>query len=230
MKILGLIGGVSWVSAIDYYRYINEGINEELGGLNFSECIMYSVNFAEWQTNISNNNWEANFQLVLKTGTSLKKAGAEGIVLCCNTMHLFADRVEEALQLPLVNIVTATATAIQNNGLNKAGLLGTKFTMEMDFFKKGLVKQNIEWVIPREEAVRNYIQHTLKEELGRGIVREETKQQYLAIINNMIEAGAQCIILGCTELPLIIKPNDVAVPVFDTVKIHARAAVKFSLG
>ncbi|NOT90162.1 aspartate/glutamate racemase family protein [Ferruginibacter sp.] len=225
MKKLGLVGGISWVSTIDYYRYINEGIHEKAGGLNYAECIIYSLNYGD----IHAIGWTNSFDLLLDACKNLQKSGADAIVLCANTAHQFAEELEKKIELPIIHIVSTTAAAVNKQGLKKIGLLGTKFTMEMEFFKTGLKDRGIEAVIPEREEIRNFIQHTLKEELGAGIIKEETKKAYISIINELIAAGAEGIILGCTEIPMIINQQDVSVPVFDTTKIHSQAAVKFAL-
>jgi aspartate racemase len=229
MKKLGLVGGISWVSTIDYYRFINEGINEKLGGLNFAECIIYSLNFNDFQGNNTNNNWDATFELLLNACKSLEKSGAEAIVLCANTAHAVSDKLEKEIQLPIIHVATATANKINEQGLKKVGLLGTKFTMEMDFYFKKLAENNIEAIVPFLQEERDFIQDTLKEELGRGIIKEQTKRAYLSIIEKLIENGAEGIILGCTEIPMLISQEDVSVPVFDTTKIHSEAAVNFAV-
>jgi aspartate racemase len=228
MKVIGLIGGTSWVSTIDYYRLINEGINAKLGDLNAATCIIHSFNFQDIKRNNDNNDWDSTFNMVSKASRHLVNAGAEAIVLCANTMHLLADRVQKTLDVPLIHIATATASEIRKQRLSRVALLGTRFTMERDFFKNKLKDQNIETIIPTEDE-RNFIHYTIFEELGRNIFTSETKKRYLAIINNLIEQGSQGIVLGCTEIPLLIKPEEVSVPVFDTLKIHAKAAVDFSL-
>jgi len=229
MKKLGLVGGISWVSTIDYYRFINEGINEKLGGLNFAECIIYSLNFDDFQRNNTNGDWDASFELLLNACKSLEKSGAEGIVLCANTAHAVSDRLEKEIKLPIIHVATATAKAINKQGLKKVGLLGTKFTMEMDFYLNKLSENNVEAIVPYLQEERDFIQQTLKEELGRGIIKEQTKRAYLNIIEKLIENGAEGIILGCTEIPLLISQEDVSVPVFDTTKIHSEAAVNFAV-
>ncbi|MEO8238666.1 MAG: aspartate/glutamate racemase family protein [Flavobacterium sp.] len=229
MKKLGLVGGISWVSTIDYYRFINEGINEKLGGLNFAECIIYSLNFDDFQRSNTNNNWDATFELLLNACKSLEKSGAEAIVLCANTAHAVSDRLEKEIQLPIIHVATATANKINEQGLKKVGLLGTKFTMEMDFYFKKLAENNIEAIVPFLQEERDFIQQTLKEELGRGIIKDQTKRAYLSIIEKLIENGAEGIILGCTEIPMLISQEDVSVPVFDTTKIHSEAAVNFAV-
>jgi aspartate racemase len=225
MKKIGLVGGISWVSTIDYYRYLNEGINEQLGGLNFAECLLYSLNFGDIQA----KTWYKSFDLLLHACKNLEQSGAEAIVLCANTAHLFAEDLQSELRTPIIHIVEETAKTIQKQGLKKIGLLGTQFTMEMDFFKNGLKKHGIEPLVPPLQKDRDFIQHTLKEELGRGIVKAETKAEYLKIIDKLIQNGAEGIILGCTEIPLLLSQQDCSVPVFDTTKIHTRAAVEFAL-
>lgn len=228
MKKIGLIGGISWVSTIDYYKYINEQVNNKLGGLNFAECIIYSFNYADIKKNNDANDWDSTLKMVTEASLHLKAAGAKGIVLCANTMHLIADKLQESVQLPVIHIATATAYEITKHKIKKVGLLGTKFTMERDFFKSKLSQQNIETLIPNEEDC-NFIHYTIFEELGRGLMLEESKAKYIAIIHKLIQQGAEGIILGCTEIPLFIQQSDVSVPVFDTTKIHSKAAVDFML-
>jgi aspartate racemase len=229
MKILGLIGGLSWVSTVDYYRLINEGINERLGGLNFAQCIIYSFNYADIKKNNDANDWETTFEMVFNACKILKNSGADAIVLCANTMHYIADRLEKEIRLPIIHIATATAIEVQKSGIQKVGLLGTKFTMELDFFKLKLTSRGIEAIIPNEADIE-FIQNSIYYELGKGIVKPDTKKRYLSIIEDLIKNGAKGIILGCTEIPLIVKDVDITVPAFDTALIHSEAAVKFSLG
>ena len=229
MKKVGLVGGISWTSTVDYYRYINEGVNEKLGGLNFAECMIYSVNFDDFQRFNAEYNWDATFELLVNAAENLKKGGAEAIVLCANTAHIVADRIAERVNLPLIDISTAVAGAIHQAGLKKVGLLGTTYTMELDFYKDKLIDNGIEPVIPENQEDRDYIEDTLRNELGRGLLNPETKRRYLAIIQQLIDNGAEGIILGCTEIPLLIHQEDIAVPVFDTTKIHAEAAVAFAV-
>jgi aspartate racemase len=229
MRKIGLVGGISWTSTLDYYRYINEGINEKLGGLNFAECLIYSVNFNHFQQYNAAYNWDATFELLANAAEQLRNAGAEAIVLCANTAHIVADRVAERVQLPLIHITTATAGAIHKKKLKKVGLLGTSYTMELNFYTDKLRANGIEPLIPEKQTDRDYIEQTLRNELGRGILNSETKANYLAIIQDLIDRGAEGIILGCTEIPLLIKQEDVAVPVFDTTRIHSQAAVEFAV-
>jgi aspartate racemase len=226
MKTLGLIGGISWVSTQDYYKYINEGVNKKLGGMNFARLIIHSMNYGEIKKNNDANDWDATFKLLHEAGENMKAGGAKAIVLCANTMHLLADRLEEKLNLPVIHVATATANEIKKLNLKKVALLGTKFTMERDFFTNKLKDQEIESIIPGDED-RKFIHYTIFEELGRGIINQETKQKYISIIQKLISQGAQGVILGCTEIPLLIKQEDVEIPVFDTTWIHSEAAIKF---
>jgi len=229
MKILGLIGGISWVSTVDYYRMINQGINEQLGDLNFAECMIYSFNYADIKRNNDANDWDLTLKMLTKAALGMKNAGAEAIVLCANTMHMIADQLQENVQLPIIHIATVTAEAVQAQGLKKVGLLGTKFTMEQPFFRDKLTERNIDILIP-DDAARDRIHYTIFEELGRGILSPETKLFYIDVINNLVARGAEGIILGCTEIPLLISSKDVHIPLFDTALIHSAAAVKFALG
>ncbi|MBJ2125778.1 aspartate/glutamate racemase family protein [Flavobacterium sp. IB48] len=229
MRKIGLIGGISWVSTSDYYTLINKGINERLGGLNFSECLIYSFNYADIKKNNDANDWDSTFNMLLKAAEVLISGGAEAILLCANTMHLIADRLQQAIDIPLIHIAEETAIEIQKKEIKKVGLLGTKFTMELDFFKDKLAKKGIETIIPNSEADKDFIHYTIFEELGRGIATEETKKRYLEIANELIKNGAEGIILGCTEIPLVIKEGDLNVPIFDTTLIHTQAAINFQV-
>ena len=224
-----MIGGISWVSTVDYYRFINTGVNEKLGGLNFAECMIYSFNYADIKKNNDANDWDRTFAMLSEASLHMKNAGAEAIVLCANTMHLIADRLQEKIGIPVIHIALATANAIGEKQVKKVGLLGTRFTMERDFFTSKLEEKSIEVIIPDEED-RAFIHYTIFEELGRGVLLEESRQRYISIINKLIERGAGGIILGCTEIPLLIKQEDVSVPVFDTTLIHSKAAVEFIVG
>ena len=225
MKKVGLIGGISWVSTMDYYRFINQGINERLGGLNFAECLIYSLNFGDVQA----KTWEGSFEILLNACEKLKQSGVEAIALCANTAHLFADQLQAALNLPLIHIGEETAKAVKSAGIKNIGLLGTIFTMEKDFYLRKLEEHGLNVYVPRLKETRDYVQFTLKEELGRNLVLEETKQQYIKIINDLKAEGAEGIILGCTEIPLLISQDDFEFPVFDTTKIHCQAIVDYML-
>lgn len=228
MKTIGMIGGISWVSTIDYYKLINEGINAKLGGLEFAQCIIHSVNYGDIKRNNDANDWDANLKLISDAALQLQNSGASAIIICANTMHHIADKVQQQINIPLIHIATETAKSIEQKGLKKVGLLGTKFTMEYDFFTNKLKEKNIETIIPDAED-RNFIHYTIFEELGRSIINPESKKRYQKIINQLIQKGAEGIILGCTEIPMLIKQSDVSVPVFDTTYIHSAAAVEFML-
>ncbi|MBS7231430.1 amino acid racemase [Flavobacterium psychroterrae] len=223
MKKIGLVGGISWVSTIDYYKLINEGVNKKLGGLQFAECLIYSLNFGD----IQEKTWANSYELLLNACLSLKKSGVDAIVLCANTAHMYADEIEKAIELPLIHIGTETAKAITKEKITTIGLLGTSFSMEMDFYKDRLKSFGLNVLIPEKQETRDYIQHVLKEELGRGIINPESRQNYIKIANELIEKGAEGIILGCTEIPLLIDQSHFSVPVFDTAKIHSEAIVNF---
>jgi aspartate racemase len=223
MKKIGLVGGISWISTIDYYKLINEGVNKKLGGLQFAECLIYSLNFGD----IQEKTWAHSYELLLNACLSLKKSGVDAIVLCANTAHMYADEIEKAIELPLIHIATETAKAIIKEKITTVGFLGTSFSMEMDFYKDRLKNFGLNVLIPEKQETRNYIQHVLKEELGRGIINPKSKENYLQIANELIKQGAEGIILGCTEIPLLIDQSHFSVPVFDTTKIHSEAIVTF---
>lgn len=220
-----MVGGISWVSTMDYYKLINQGIHKELGGLQYATCIIDSINFGELQE----KGWPNAYALLLESCKTLQNSNVDCIVLCANTAHLFVDALQKEIQIPIIDIVLETAVAVKKQALNSVGLLGTKFTMEEDFFSRKLKQQGIKTIIPKEETTRNYIQETLKNELGKGVFNAATKSKYLSIINTMIANGAQGIILACTEIPLFIKQEDVKVPIFNTTFIHSNAAIKFAL-
>ena len=228
MKTIGLIGGTSWVSTVDYYRYINKFANERRGGLNYAEILLYSVNFNDVKSLADAGDWESLGKLLSGIARKLENAGAEAILLCANTIHIVAERVEENITIPLVHIVDATAREILAQGLRKVALLGTKFTMDNDFYRDRLARFEIETIIPND-AQRDFIHWSIFEELGKDIFTAETKQKYLEIIENLGKRGAEGVIFGCTEIPMLLKPEDCPIPSFDTTFLHARSAVEFAL-
>ena len=223
MKKVGLVGGISWTSTLDYYKFINEGVNAKLGGLNFAECIIYSLNFGD----IYIRSWDNAFDLIYQACDSLKKSGVEGIALCANTAHLYADKIQETINLPVIHIVSEAAKEIKKRGYKKIGLLGTKFTMEMSFYRDKFNSFGLEVLIPEKEETREFIQYTLREELGIGFINPVTKEKYKEIVKELTDRGADCIVLGCTEIPMLISQDDFEIPVFDTTKIHSQAIVEF---
>jgi aspartate racemase len=226
MKRVGLVGGISWTSTLDYYRRLNEGINRRPGGLEFARCLVDSINFGELQR----RTWPDSFGLLRDACRRLVAGGAEGIALGATTAHLFADALAAELEVPLIDLRIETARAVRARGVSKVALLGPRFTMEMGFFRESLARHGVEAVVPDTQSVRDYIQQTVRDELGAGVVRAETKAAYLAIVDTLVERGARGVILGCTELPMLLSAADFAMPVFDTVEIHAEAMVRFALG
>ncbi|MFA5419384.1 MAG: aspartate/glutamate racemase family protein [Bacteroidales bacterium] len=230
MKTIGLIGGTGWVSSIDYYRFINQEINRRLGGQQAARCILWSFNFGEIDVLVNqNNDLESVYKMVCQASKKLETCGADCILLCANTLHIYAARLKEEINIPVIHIGEATAKEIKKAGLKKVAVLGTKFTMEMDFYRSKLNESDIEMIIPEKED-RIFIHNSILNELLKDILKPETKARFLEIINGLIGKGAEGIVLGCTEIPLLIKQEDVPVPVFDTTLIHAKAAVDFALG
>lgn len=229
MKKIGIVGGISWTSTLEYYRFINEEVNKQLGSLNFAECIIYSVNFEHFRNFNAAHKWDQTYELLLKAALHLEDAGAECILLAANTAHIVAERIEEKTTLPLIDIRTATANAIKAKNIQTIGLLGTEYTMELDFYKAKLTQHGIRSIIPGDRRDRQYIEDTLVHELGKGIIRQDTKDRYMRIADELIRQGAEGIVLGCTEIPLLLSQRDFSVPVFDTTYIHAQAAVQFAL-
>ncbi len=228
MKTIGLIGGTGWVSTLEYYRLINEETNRLLGGHNAARCILYSFNYADINECNLREDHEGVYRFVLDAARKLKNASADCIVLCANTLHQYADKIVEEVKLPIIHIADATAVEIKKEGLSTIGLLGTKFTMEMDFYTKRLIEAGISSVVP-EKPERLFIHDTIMNELLKEIYKLESKKRFLDIINDLGQKGAQGIVLGCTEIPLVIKQADTHLPVFNTLKIHAKAAVEFAV-
>ena len=228
MKLLGLIGGTGWASTVDYYKYINEAINEKTRGKDFAECIIYSFNFTEIRSYIDKNDWDSISEVFTKAGIHLKNSGADAIVLCANTPHLIANKLEQNIGLPIIHIAKETAYIVKKSGIKTAGLLGTKFTMERDFFKTKLMEQGINTVIPDEED-RVYVHTTILDEMTNNIFKDDTREAYKKIISKLISKGAEGIIMGCTEIPLLLRNENIDLPLFDTTKIHSNAAADFAL-
>lgn len=229
MKTIGLIGGMSWESSAEYYKIINEEVKKRLGGFNSAKTIMYSVNFAEIEKLQEKGNWEKASEILINSAISLEKAGVDCILLCTNTMHIVADKIEKAVKVPFLHIADSTGKVIEKQNIKKIGLLGTKFTMQKEFYKGRLIsKFGLDVVVPNlddQEIVHNII-YT---ELCLGSVKPESKKEYLKIIERMKNDGVEGVILGCTEIGLLIKREDVDIPIFDTTIIHAIEAVDFAL-
>lgn len=228
MKTIGLIGGMSWESSHEYYRIINETVKELLGGLHSAKCLMYSFDFEEIESLQHQGKWLDLEQLVIEVAQRLETGGADLIVICTNTVHKVADEVQKNINIPLLHIVDTSAEKISQKGLKKIGLLGTKFTMEEEFYKGKLSEYGFEVLIPEEEE-RQILHDVIYNELVVGNLKQSSKKQFLNIIQKLKNKGAEGIILGCTEIPLLIKQEDVDIPLFDTTTIHARSAVKYAL-
>jgi aspartate racemase len=228
MKTIGLIGGTGWVSTLEYYRLINEETHKRLGGHNAARCIIYSFNYADINECNLREDHAGVYKLVLDAAIKLKKASADFIVLCANTLHQYVEQLSEEVKLPIIHIADATAAEIKKQGLSTIGLLGTKFTMEMDFYTKRLSIAGINSLVPGKSE-RLFIHNTIMDELLKEIFKLESKKRFLEIINDLEQKGAEGIVLGCTEIPLLIKQGDTHLPVFNTLEIHAQAAVDFAL-
>ena len=228
MKTIGIIGGLTWYSTVEYYKLLNELVNKRLGGAHAAKIILYSVDFAEIKVLTAQEDWKGIAAIMCKAAKSIELAGADCLMIGANTMHNVADEIEAAINIPIIHIAEATAAVIKNRGLKKVALLGTKYTMQMDFYKNKLADKSIETVIPGASDIE-FINNSIYNEFSKGIFLPETKRKYLRIINDLIQQGAEGFILGCTEIPILIKPEDCAVPVFDTGLIHSTAAVDFAL-
>jgi aspartate racemase len=228
MKTIGLIGGMSWESTSEYYRIINEEIKKRLGGLHSAKCILYSVDFEEIETCQRNGQWEKAGQILTAAAGALESAGADFIVLCTNTMHKVAKEIQAGTNIAFLHIADITAEQVLNNQIKTVGLLGTKYTMEQDFYKSRLEARGIKVLIPKD-VDRVIINTVIFDELCQGHVIDESRVEYKRIIKDLIEQGAAGIILGCTEIGLLVKAEDSTVPLFDTTLIHAVGAVSFAL-
>lgn len=229
MKTIGLIGGMSWESSQQYYKIINEQVKEVLGGLHSGKIILNSLDFHEVEQLQHRGDWKELTELMITAATSLERAGADMVLICTNTMHLMAPEVKESINIPLIHITDATAKDIKSRNLNKVALLGTKFTMEKEFYKDRLKDDyGIDVITPNSED-REYIHNVIYNELCLGKLLPESKKNFINIINKLIEEGAQGVVLGCTEIPLLIKEGDVTIPVLDTMTLHAKFAVEEAL-
>jgi len=229
-KTIGLIGGMSWESSSEYYRLLNETVRAEFGGLHSAPCILLSVDFDEISSLQRSGDWEKLTEKMVECARRLEKAGAEMVLICTNTMHKMADEVEAAVSIPLVHIGDATAARIQKEGFQRVGLLGTLYTMEQDFYRERLAKSfGLEVLIP-EEADRRSVHQVIFSELCLGQTLDASRNMYREIIQRLVDRGAEAIILGCTEIMLLVSQEDSPVPLFDTTAIHVQAALKAALG
>ena len=229
MKVIGLIGGMSWESTAEYYRIINETVKERLGGHHSAKILLYSVNFSELVELQQDGRWQEATEFICEAARRVELGGADCILICTNTMHKMAAEVQRAVVIPLLHIADATAMEIKKKGIGQVALLGTKYTMEEEFYKGRLrMKYGFEVLIPPEED-RNIVNQIIYDELCLGKIEEESKRHFVRIINSLRERGGEGVILGCTEISLLIKDKDSPLELFDTTTIHARAAVDFAL-
>ncbi len=228
MKTVGLIGGTTWHSTIDYYRLLNEGINQRLGGSNTARIIINSVNFQVLIDFNKVNNWGGVEEYISKLAIDTEKAGAECLLLGANTLHRIANQVSKKINIPIIHVAKETAKTIKEEGLKKIALLGTRTTMTSEFYTTILSENGIKTIIPEGEDIE-LIDYSIYKEFSKGIFSDKMKQSYLEIIQKLIAKGAEGIILGCTEIPILIKPNNCNVPLFDTTQIHVNAAINFAL-
>jgi aspartate racemase len=230
MKTIGLIGGMSWESSLEYYRLINEGVKERLGGLHSAQCLLFSFDFAEIEALQMAGDWDTAGRKLAQAASALERGGADVLVLCTNTMHKLTASIESAVNLPFLHIADATAAAIRADGLTTIGLLGTKFTMEHDFYRGRLEERFGLNILTPDAADRQIIHDIIYNELCLGSIRDDSRRAYLTIMDKLVARGAQAVILGCTEIALLVQPAHTAIPLYDTTALHARAAVEWALG
>ena len=229
MKVIGMIGGMSWESSLEYYRLINEKVKERLGGLHSARCLMYSVDFAEIEVLQHQGRWEEATELMVDAAGRIERGGADFLIICTNTMHLMAPEISRNISIPLLHIADAAAERIKKLGLKKVGLLGTRFTMQQKFYRDRLKDgHGIDVVVPDEEGM-TLVHDVIYKELCLGVIRDSSRDVYKKIIKKMAGEGAQSVVLGCTEIPLLISQGDCDIPLFDTTAIHTEAAVDFAL-
>lgn len=228
MKTIGLIGGMSWESTITYYQLINEGVKDALGGLHSAKILLYSVDFFEVEALMSSGEWDKAADLLGGVAARLESAGADMILICTNTLHKVAPQVQSRIHVPLVHIAEAAAERLREQGVTRVGLLGTKYTMTQEFYRDKLVERGIEVLIPEGEDIE-LVNRVIFEELCLGVVKKESRAEYLRVIESLQQRGAQGILLGCTELGLIVSDKDVTLPLFDTTEIHANKALSSAL-
>ena len=228
LKTIGLIGGMSWESTVTYYKIINETVKEKLGRLHSAKCILYSVDFQEIEECQANGNWEKSGEILGEAAYNLEKAGADFIVICTNTMHKVVNQIKEKISIPILHIAEMTAEKILEKGLKNIALLGTKYTMEQDFYKSKLIEKGINVIIPDKNDIE-IINEVIYDELCLGTINSDSKKKFLEIVDKLRSKGAEGIILGCTEIGLLIKNEDTDVPLFDTAIIHAEQAAMYSI-
>ena len=229
MRTIGLIGGMSWESSSEYYRIINQTVQKKLGGVHSAKIVMVSLDFAEIEELQMQGSWDQATRMLVDSAQRLEKGGADLVLICTNTMHLMADEVQAGIKIPLLHIADATARVVVEQELKTIGLLGTRFTMEKDFYRSRLEKKHKLKVLIPNENQREVVHQVIYQELVKGQIKEKSRKKYRAIIESLVAEGAEGIILGCTEIGLLVKQEDITVPVFDTTEVHARAAVEAAL-
>lgn len=229
MKTIGMIGGMSWESTVTYYKTVNEVVKELLGGLHSAKVLLYSVDFQEIEECQANGEWDKSAEILSAAAKNLEKAGADFIVICTNTMHKVVPQIQQKINIPIIHIAEATAEVLKEKGISKVALLGTKYTMSEEFYKSKLIENAIEVLIP-DELDMEMVNNVIYNELCLGIISDASRKEYIRIIEKMKEKGAQGVILGCTEIGLLIKQQDTDLPVFDTTLIHAGKAAMFAVG
>ena len=228
MKVIGLIGGMSWESSAEYYRLINQETRNRLGGLNSAKVLMYSVNHHEVNELEDKDRWEELIEIMVESARRLEKGGADFILICCNAMHRIAEQIQNAIKIPLIHIADAAAEAVKHARLSSIGLLGARAVMEEEFFKNNLISADLKVLIPAEND-REFINDVIFNQLAYGKIVEESRERTLEIIKRLKTEGSQGVILGCTELPLLIREEDSVLPLFDTLRLHAQRAVDLAL-
>ena len=229
MKCIGLLGGMSWESTALYYQLLNEGVRDRLGGLHSARCVIHSVDFAEIEQLQHEDRWDEAGTLLASCANGLQAAGADVLLICTNTMHIVADEIQAAIDIPLLHLADATATAIKHAGLDRVGLLGTAFTMEKAFYKDRLASHDISVIVPDSDD-RQLVHNVIYNELCLGVVNESSRAEYLRIIEKLVTSEAQGIVAGCTEIELLVNEADCPVPLFPTTRLHVDAAIEFALG
>ncbi len=229
MKTIGMLGGMSWESTASYYKAINEGVKSALGGLHSAKICLYSVNFDEIEKLQHQGKWDETAVILSNAAKSVEAGGADFLLICTNTMHKVADEIQANLSIPIVHIADATASKLIADGVTKVGLLGTRFTMEQDFYKSRLINQfGIDVIVPTADD-QTIVHNVIYDELCRGVIKAESRVQYVNIVNALFAQGAEAVILGCTEIALLIKQEDTHVPLYDTTEIHAAHAVALAI-
>ena len=230
MKRIGLLGGMSWESSLEYYRFVNEEVREQLGALHSADCVLRSLDFSEIEAMQRDGRWDEAGRLLAAEAVELERSGAEVILLCTNTMHKVADAIIDSIDVPFIHIADSTADAVRAAGLQTVGLLATGYTMEQDFYRGRLEERHGLAVLVPDERDRRIVHDVIYEELCRGVIRDDSRAAYRGIIQRLADNGAEGVLFGCTEIDLLVGPSDSPVPVFDTTRLHAQRAVEFALG